>query len=253
MIVALAIIALFLAATHIKRVEPGRVGVRIDYAVGAESQARTETLSAGYHIQWANQVISEYTTARQALSLTRTDGKDDSVRCQDRGGVPISIDVSAYWRIDPENAGNLFMLLPGVGVDDLGVGVVRRAVGNALSQACSRYHYDEIYGDKAVEFSRVATEIAASSLGESYLILDSLTIGEKHFQQAQLDAISAVDRARQSAREAMFGRIAAEEEAESMRIIQEQLAKSPLYLQYLLIRAWDGSFPLNLLVPQPKG
>lgn len=290
-VIVLSFVLTGVVISRVTRIEPGQIGIRIDYA-GENSigDADVEPLGAGYHVAWLGQKIVEYPGAQQTLSLVRkVDGdkieSDNSIQCQDSRGVQINIDATTLWRINPERAGNLFNLRPNASADTIRDQIVRRDTANAVTVACSHFEYHEILGEQRADFAADAAGILKPSLERSFLILDQVIIGEIHLQDAQATSIAQVDAARQAARQAAFlqeqreneaaaaiaeaeGRkqvqiLQAEGQAESIRIIQEQLSSSPSYLHYLAIQQWDGVMPLympgdeglfSFLLPgQPRG
>jgi regulator of protease activity HflC (stomatin/prohibitin superfamily) len=288
-----AAIALFVAilvvATHFKHVGPGTVGLDVNYAAKTDAGKPSITeLSVGYHWQGLRHKIVSYSVAQQTLTMVQRveEGKlkaDDSVKCQDQNGVQLNIDSATYWRVKIPEAGDLFLLRPNVplksdGSSDIEDLVVRSDVRNAIASACSYFTYDGIYGADHNAFEQKVTEILGATLSGEHLQLDQFALREVHLQQQQIDAINRVADARQNvitsslakqqAENEAAGKVAAAEgdkqatikaaeaQAESIRVIQEQLSKSPAYLAYLQVTKWDGRLPLynlgdnqNVLLP----
>lgn len=275
-------------ATHIMRVEPGEVGIQVNYGSSSvRNRPSIKPLSTGYHVQGIWERIVQFPVAQQTMAMVRNteDGEmrgDDSVACQDRNGVQVNVDSSTLWRINTEEAGELFLLRPGrTEIEQIGNDIVRRDARNAIGIACSRYFYSEIFGEKRTEFTSDARNLLAETIIRSHLVLDDLIIGEIYLQPAQQEAITKVANAQQQAKEAQYLQekaeyeaeaaiakangdkqvsiTSAEAEAESIRIVQEQLQESPNYLNYLMITKWNGQLPYvdgeggNMLftLPQP--
>jgi regulator of protease activity HflC (stomatin/prohibitin superfamily) len=198
------------------------------------------------------------------------------VACQDRNGIPINVDSSTLWRVDPDRAAELYLLKPGVPLinsegSDISSVVVRREVRNAVTNACSSYSYDEMYGARRIEFGQTVSTLLAPELAASYILMDKFLLGEIYLSQDQQEAINRKAVAQQAAIEASFlaekakneadaavakaegdkqvAILQAQAQAESIKIIQEQLNASPQYIQYLYALNWNGQLPTTLVLP----
>ena len=259
-----------------KRIEPGQAGILVDYGKStSEGRPVIKSVSVGYYWQWPRQRLVGYPVAQQTLTMVRreAEGKvrgDDSVQCQDRNGVQIDMDSSTLWRVNLDEVQQLYLLRPNMPLTgeeggDIEDTVVRRDVRSAIVLSCSMFSYDEIFGVRKIEFGQDAEKRLRSMLAESHLILDKFVPGEIFLQQQQLDAINRVANAAQAAKEAAFleekakreaaaaiakadgerqvSVLQAQAQAESIRIIQEQLARSPQYIEYVQAQKWDGKLP----------
>lgn len=282
--------SLIVVWTHYKRIEPGQVGILVDYGKStSEGKPVIKNLSVGYHVQWIRQRIVQYPVAQQTLIMVyaEKEGKvvgDDSVQCQDQNGVQLEVDSATYWRVNVNEAGELFLLRPNVPLNNSGGGdiedlVVRSDVRNAIATACGQFTYDSIFGEQRVAFQQDVATILTSLLTREHLVLDQFAVREIHLGEQQMNAINDVSVARQNViKSSLLKQQAdneaaaavakaegdkqvsikqAEAQAESIRIIQEQLAQSPAYLAYLQVTKWDGRLPQyingtgdsNLLLP----
>jgi regulator of protease activity HflC (stomatin/prohibitin superfamily) len=225
--------------------------------------------------------VQEYPIAQQTLTMVRASGEgqvagDDSVACQDKNGIPINVDSSTLWRVDPDHAAQLYLLKPGVPLigspeSDISSVVVRREVRNAVTNACSSYSYDEIYGARRIEFGLSVTRLLGPELTASYILMDKFLLGEIYLSTDQQEAINRKAVAQQAAIEASFlaekakneadaavakaegdkkvAILQAEAQAEAIKIIQEQLNASPQYIEYLYAQNWNGQLPTTLVLP----
>jgi len=283
-VVVVVVIAIALASVSLRRIDPGNVGLLVDYSKGTISGRPDITpLTTGSYrlINPIFQNVQEYPIAQQTLSMLRSANEgqvlgDDSVSCQDKNGIPVNVDSSTLWRVDPERAADLYLLKPGVPLigdpnNDISSVVVRREVRNSVTNACSHYAYDELYGAKRQEFGGAVTELLGPALAESFILMDKFLLGEIYLSQDQQDAINRKAIAQQAAIEASFlaersknealaavakaegdkqvAILQAQAQAEAIRIIQEQLSASPTYIQYLYAQAWNGQLPSVLLLP----
>jgi regulator of protease activity HflC (stomatin/prohibitin superfamily) len=279
-----ALVAVGLAVVSLRRIDPGNVGLLVDYSKGTVSgKVDIQPLPTGSYrlINPIFQNVQEYPIAQQTLTMVRsgTEGQvqgDDSVGCQDKNGIPINVDSSTLWRVNPDHAADLYLLKPGVPLigspdSDISSVVVRREVRNAVTNACSGFSYDEIYGARRIEFAVAVSNLLGPELSNSYILMDKFLLGEIYLSKDQQDAINRKAVAQQAAIEASFlaekakneadaavakaegdkqvAILKAQAQAEAIRIIQEQLNASPQYIQYLYAQNWNGQLPTTLVLP----
>ncbi len=283
-IVLVAIVATgCMAFNSLRRVDPGYAGVLIDFASGTTSgQPSVQSFPTGRYIlimPWEFKKLVSFPIAQQTLTMVRraSEGQvagDDSVECQDRNGVRLNVDSSVLWRVDPGHVADLYLLRPDVPLNDEGSSndisslVVRREVRNAITNACSEFTYDEIYGVRRQDFGSKVSELLDPALSSTYILMDKFLLGEVYLQQEQQDAINAVATAQLKAKEAAYyaeraqnqakaniaeaegekqvAILKAEGEAQAIATINAQLSRSPYYMQYFAISKWSGTYPQML-------
>lgn len=282
-ILVVACIVLFLAATAIQRVDPGYTAIVVDYSVGQQSnqqqlysQVPTGTF---FLINPLTQRVAKYPLAQQTLTMVRRsqEGRvvgDDSVECNDIAGVRVNIDSSTLWRVMPDKAGNLYFLRPDVpltseGGDDVADLVVRREVRSAITYICGTMSYEAIYGVDRLKFADQVKGLLAQNLENQYIEVDSFLAGEVYLQPELANAIADKVNAQQQAQQAAFlkqkaeneasANVATAEGAKKVRILQgeaeaqyiqlvnQQLANAPQYIQYIFSSIWNGNLPSTLI------
>lgn len=282
-ILVVACIVLFLAATAIQRVDPGYTAIVVDYSVGQQSnqqqlysQVPTGTF---FLINPLTQRVAKYPLAQQTLTMVRRsqEGRvvgDDSVECNDIAGVRVNIDSSTLWRVMPDKAGNLYFLRPDVpltseGGDDVADLVVRREVRSAITYICGTMSYEAIYGVDRLKFADQVKGLLAQNLENQYIEVDSFLAGEVYLQPELANAIADKVNAQQQAQQAAFlkqkaeneasANVATAEGAKKVRILQgeaeaqyiqlvnQQLANAPQYIQYIFSSKWNGNLPSTLI------
>jgi regulator of protease activity HflC (stomatin/prohibitin superfamily) len=272
-----AIAAIVLFGFVMQRVEPGKVGVLIDYGKGTDDgKPSIESVAPGqFRFIGPLQRLAEYDMSQQSLTMVRAANEgqvkgDDSIVCRDRTGVQLNIDATIIWKIDTTKVGQLYLLYPDKDLNTLGQEVVRRLGKTALNDACGLYGYADIYSSKRVEFGLKVAELLSTRMGETYMMLASFNMGEVYLQPDQQTAVTAKSVAEQQAQEAAFlkqkreneaqGAIAqaegakkvkilqAEAEAEAIRIINTELGNSPYYIKYIYASAWNGVLPATLVL-----
>ncbi|HUS17965.1 MAG TPA: SPFH domain-containing protein [Chloroflexia bacterium] len=281
-VAAVGCVMTLLLGQFFHRVDPGVAAVKIDYGAGTTAgKPAVISLQTGQFIFFngATERIAEYPIAQQSLTMVQVAAEgqvkgDDSVKCQDIHGIPVRLDSTTLWRVDSAHVGDLYLLHPNTPVgghegSDISSTVVRREVRNALTLACSQYTYDAIFSTKRGEISTDVERVLQPNLAESFIILDKFLLGEVHLEEQQQQAISAVASAQQAALKAGYdkqqaenvaaGRVAtadgdkkvailkAEGDAEAIRVINEQLSRSPAYIQYYYLQKWNGVLPSTML------
>lgn len=266
----------FLSGT-INRVDPGRVGVLIDYYEG--SATGKPVITAVQPGQWKivspTQRLAEYDISQQALIMVRREEEgqikgDDSVDCKDRTGIKVNVDLTVLWKVNPEEVGDLYLLYPGQDLKQVNDEVVRRIARTTVADVCGQYGFLEIAGTKRVEFGGKVAELLAPRLAETYLVMTGASPGEIYLEPEQQKAITDKSVAEQEALRAQYllqqrqyeadAAVAqaegvkkvtilnAQAQAEAIRIINEQLGDSPYYIRYVYATNWNGVLPATLVV-----
>lgn len=136
--------------------------------------------------------------------------------------------------------------------------VVQPSVQDAVKAAVSYWNAEEL---TAATREQVKTDIASritSDVGKEHVIVDQVSITDFDFSDefnhatelkviAQQDALQARNKLEQTKFEANATIIQAQAQAESARIISEQIQQNPQYVDYLYARAfqdhWNGQLP----------
>lgn len=264
----------FVTANFTYRVDAGKVGLLINYQQKAlDGSPRVDIIpqtTVVWYNSWGGQVVFEYPIALQTLSMVANANEgqqqgDDSVKFVTQNGIPLSIDVTAQWRVtDPAK---LYFLMPGVPLDgsfnhDVSTKLIRQNVIHSLNQVGSKYGWQDVSNNEDAIEQAMLSEMEAI-MTRYGVTVEQIALGQVHYTQEQQNAINALAKAQQDAQSAQFekqkqqyladaAKIQAQSQAQQIAIINEQLAKSPDYLQYLLIQMykekWDGHLPGTLVV-----
>lgn len=204
------LIVVLASACGFTRLEPGYAAVKIDYANGGQ---RTDIPAGGYiNYNPVTERVADYPIGQQSLVMVRKAGEgsvqgDDSVEVR-ATGIPLHIDTTVFWRIDPQKIADMFVLRPNVpligktvndGIDGI---VVRRLVRGAMQDIGAPYVYTDLYTAKRPEYVVSVTELLKARFAEEYVILDRLQLGEIYLEDAQQKAISDYNVALQQAQTA---------------------------------------------------
>lgn len=277
-VVIVVIVALVCGLTgFINRVDPGRVGVLIDYGAGTMTgqPVITPQLPGKWIVVLPTQRLAEYDISQKALIMVRRESEgqvagDDSVDCKDKTGIKVNVDLTVLWKVKPEEIGDLYLLYPGQDLDQISNEVVRRVARTTVADVCGQYGFLEIAGTKRVEFGEKVTELLAPRLAETHLLMTGASPGEVYLEPEQQKAITDKSVAEQQALRAQYllqqrqyeadaavaqaeGEkkvtiLKAQAQAEAIRIINEQLGDSPYYIRYVYATNWNGVLPATLVV-----
>jgi regulator of protease activity HflC (stomatin/prohibitin superfamily) len=255
------------------RVDAGKVGLLINYTATKQADGRPKFTvlpqsSFNWYNSWGGEAVFEYPVSLQTLSMVAAANEgqqtgDDSVAFSTLNGIQLKMDVTVQWRVT--NPAQLYFLMPGIPLDgdfnhDVSTKLVRQSVIHALNQSGSTYTWSDVASHE--------NDIEKSMGAQLYQIMDTygiqieqISLGQPHYSDDQSRTISALARAQQESQQAQFlkqkaeyeaaaAAIQAQSQAQQIGIIEGQLAKSPDYLQYLLIQMykekWDGHLPQTM-------
>lgn len=257
--------------TSVRRLDPGEVGVIVDYGKGTttgEPEIRSVQTASWTIINPMSERLVEYPASQRTLQMAKDSKEDDSVRCQDRDGVPMNLDVTITWRVAPASPGQLYLLRPNDNIEGIENGIVRREARAAVANACGTGPFGDVLAKREAFAIKVETALRVA-LEANFIQLDNLLIGESYLGPDQTKAIQAKSVAQEQAAQAQFlaakaqaeadaarktaegardvAILKAEGEARAIEIINVQLGRSPAYLDYLATQNWNGVLPSTLV------
>jgi regulator of protease activity HflC (stomatin/prohibitin superfamily) len=196
--------------------------------------------------------------------------------------LPATATVSINWTVNRTAAMDLFIKYGGL--DQFEERVLDPRMRSAAKAAISRFRADQIIRERQAVVAEIEREIGTVvsmlpitisqaqleniDLPQSYL--DAVLAKEQAREQAErekhnlerqrLEALQRVNTAeavKQSAILTAQGqaealRLTAEAEADAIRLVNAQLAKSPLYIDLVKAKAWNGELPRTLLGENPN-
>jgi regulator of protease activity HflC (stomatin/prohibitin superfamily) len=211
------------AAVFLRRVDPGEVGVLIDYGRGSlrNEPVVSDVPTAKYFIvNPITQRLAKYPVKQQTLALKAIIENNqvvggDAAKCSDQGGIPLWIDTTVLWRVNPDEAAELYLIRPGYSLDidndeveaddgDIEQTVVLVKTVGAISQACSEFAYTEIFGEDRDAFGERIAELLLPDLESSHIILDDFIVGEINSTIEIENSLSTKSSSEQQAQAAMF-------------------------------------------------
>lgn len=267
-IALLLIVGLVFYVNTVHHTDPGNVGIVISYGTLTAGKPAVRVVPTNQYVNinpFAGQTFTEYPTAQQSLVMVKNSSEgeiagDDSVVCQDKNGISVNLDVTVLWQVDPTQAETLYLLRPndpltGSFNSDVESTVVRPVVRNAITESCSSFQWDSIGASKQQLIANAEQIIVPNLAHDGILVTPSnIFVGEVHYSSSQQQTIDTLTQAQVAAEQAQYlqqkatyeadAAIAkAKGDAQSIQIINEQLAKSPEYIQYLIVKEWDGKLP----------
>jgi regulator of protease activity HflC (stomatin/prohibitin superfamily) len=196
--------------------------------------------------------------------------------------LPATATVSINWTVNRTAAMDLFIQYGGL--DQFEERVLDPRMRSAAKAAISRFRADQIIRERQAVVAEIEREIGTVvsmlpitisqaqleniDLPQSYL--DAVLAKEQAREQAErekhnlerqrLEALQRVNTAeavKQSAILTAQGqaealRLTAQAEADAIRLVNEQLVKSPLYIDLVKAKAWNGELPRTLLGENPN-
>jgi regulator of protease activity HflC (stomatin/prohibitin superfamily) len=186
--------------------------------------------------------IYDVRTETYTMSKTVAEGKvkgDDAVQALTSDGQQVDIDISVLFHPDPNRIVDLHQQIG----PDYENKIVRPSARSVTRTAISKYAVIDVYGAKRAQIQEeVATELRPL-FEKSFLILDGLLVRNVDFSAAFKKAIELKQIAQQEAEQKKYELekeriekdrkiIAAEGEAQAIRLRGEALAKNPALIQY---------------------
>jgi regulator of protease activity HflC (stomatin/prohibitin superfamily) len=260
-----------------RTIEPGYVGIVFDKA----SRQVTNTLDPGWvFINPFTQSITRYPIGVQTLVMVQTTEEgvvkgDDSVKVGSREGQTMNADVSVQYSVSRDSAAQLYQTWAGAPIQTIEDNLVRQVTRSALNDIASQYGWEEIFGEKRVEYTQKVSAELQRRFGEKFVKFESLNLRGWHLTQNLQTALDAKIAAQQAAEQQAFAlrqaqikaeqdKVVAEGEANALRAraqgeadatkiraaaqaeANKQLAESltPDLIRYQQLQRWDGKLPV---------
>lgn len=254
------------------RIDPGNAGILVNYAAGSSAGKPVITpLQTGQYIfinPFSGKQLVEYPIAQQQLVLSSRgeEGEisgDSTVPCQMSGGGVLHIGLTVTWQVNSQHPEILYLKKPGFPLtsslnNDVNTTLVYGAVRGDLLDVCTHYAWQDILGDgttasKSDNLKQDLYNDLQRDLGVDGIVINQVFLQERIPDSTIQAVLNAKNQAAQSAYlaqkaqyEANAAIATAQGQAKAIQIINEQLAKSPEYIQYLIATKWDGKMPTYL-------
>ncbi|MEA3432825.1 MAG: prohibitin family protein [candidate division WOR-3 bacterium] len=229
----------------IKVVSPGFVGIRVLFGKVVEP-----TLKEGLHFVNPLASVIRVDTRTQAYTMSgmvregRVRG-DDAISALTKEGLRVKLDLTIWYRVDPEKAGEIYRTI-GMGYEDK---IVRPGVRTVIRDITSRFTTEDIYAEKRPQVTAAIQSVAKEMLEDRGMICEKVLVRNVALPEKVRDAIDLKLAAEQDALKMEFVLKKAEKQAEvkvveakgiaqAQRIINRTLTVK--YLQHEAIEAYKA-------------
>jgi regulator of protease activity HflC (stomatin/prohibitin superfamily) len=272
----LAVVAGGYAISSCKTIPPGHVGVSIAKCSGGG--VSNEPIPTGYY--WKSlfcEDVAIYPTNLQTIILTKsaTEGSlnDDSITVTSREGLPISVDVSLSFTLDPSKVPTIYQKYR-ADITHIAHSYMRQTVREGLQTFYAKYNAEELYSDKKEVARAEVQAYLVDRLGSEGFQIAQFTVNEIRVPAQVTDAINSKVAMTQEAQkaeaevrktralaeqakakaegESSAMRTRAEGEAASMKLradaeayFNQTVGKTltPGYVNYKALEKWNGQLP----------
>lgn len=183
------------------RVDPGNVGILVDYGDGSIEPVT----DVGWKWIGRYQKLVEYNAQEQTYVMDRGDeGQikgDDSTLCTTGDSQQLKIDSATNWRIDPTQVVQVYQYrrdVPLTGkwgreaagnfLEDI---IIRNAVRSAIYKICPEYNWSDLMGTKQVEFQARIDADVRETAPQQGVVISAVTIRNRHPSDAILALMNA--------------------------------------------------------------
>lgn len=276
-IALLAIGGLGLLFTTWRTIDPGFVGIVFDKA----SHKVTNTLDPGWvFINPLTESITRYPVSVQTLVMVQQSAEgvvsgDDSVKVGTREGQTMFADVSVQYSVDRAQAANLYQTWAGAPIDRIEDNLVRQVTRSVLNDVASQYGWEEIFGEKRVEYTQKISAELGRRFADKYVKFESLNLRGWHLPENLQKALDAKITAQQAAEQQQYSlnqakikaeqdkvqaegeanalraqaqgeadatTIRAKAQAEANKLLSQSLTSE--LIRYQQLQRWDGKLPV---------
>lgn len=238
-------------------IQPGNVGVKIR-TLGPAAGIDKAPLSSGWRINLIGERIIEFPVIQRTYSYTKEADErgteNEEIVFADNSGLPMTADVSITIQVQPQAAPRLYEKYR-LSFDQLLDGPIRNDLRSAVAAETEKVGVEVLYsGGRQAVIQRALTIVSKKWAADGVNINQMDWIGAIRYPAAILQQMENKTRLEQEAlaaksleakafAEANAKIAAARGEAESIRIINEALARNPQYVQLKAIEKWDGKLP----------
>lgn len=269
------IIGTFAAIVKVYYINPGNVGVLI-YKGGQNEKGVSDTpLTPGWGFRKLfTESVEEYPTFLQTAIWTKSntegDKEDQSITANSKEGVPVNIDVSISYTLEPLKVPDIYVKYRS-SIENIQKTYLRQSVRQEIQNVFGSYSVEEIYGPKKQEMASLIQAALLNGVGKDGFNFQQFTINEVRLPGNIMVSINKKIQAGQQALEAeqtlkkiqveAEQRIAeakgnaearitnAKAEAEAIKIQAEAIQSQggSDYVQLKAIEKWNGSVPQQMI------
>jgi regulator of protease activity HflC (stomatin/prohibitin superfamily) len=228
-------------------IDAGEVGVQVLFG-----KVQQRTLKAGINVVNPFVNIVKYPTRIQeyTMSISLDEGGrrgDDSVKVRTFDGLEVGVDLTVWWKIDPEKVNKVYENLA-KSTYELEMKIIRPAIRTTVRDTAAVFKMDSLYTGERVQFTNKIDETLVALLSEKSVVVDKVLVRNISLPKLVENAIEEKMRSKQqeeameykkniASREAEIKEIEARGLANAQRIINSTL--SDKYLQHEAIMAYE--------------
>ncbi len=258
----LVLLGLVFLATGCTRVDPGHVGIKVDYMGGNKGVDEIPVVTGFCFYNPISTKILKYPIYVQTYQYTHdtTEGKpvNEEFSFNDSDGMAMQADVSVSYQIDPRKAPYFYVKFRTDHLDVFTAGYLKNVIRDALSNAASQMSAEDILGKRKQGLQKSVEKAVASEVAKSGVIIAQLgfigaircpiAAAMASKAQAEADAITAQNKVKQYRAIANQKVAEAEGEAKSNEIKAKSITPALLEwerikLQQKAIDKWNGKMP----------
>uniref|UniRef100_A0A7C3N5D4 Prohibitin family protein n=1 Tax=candidate division WOR-3 bacterium TaxID=2052148 RepID=A0A7C3N5D4_UNCW3 len=206
--ITVSILLIFIIlVSSVRIVQPGYVGVQVLFG-----NLNKKVLKNGLHFvfPFVQVVMMDVRTQDYTMSIAKEEGVkkgDDAITSLTRDGLTISLDISVWYKLDPQKAVDVYQNIGTNYVEK----IVRPAIRTSIRNATVLYNVSEIFSEKREDLSKKIFDELYANLFEKGIIVDKILL-------RNIDLPTRV-------KTAIDEKIAAEQESQKMVYVLEKERK----------------------------
>lgn len=241
-----------------ERIDAGHVGIKVNNTGGNQGVSKTEYVTGfQFYLKWASKIY-EFPVSQQHIDYEETS-------IVTKGGFVTTIKPSFNYSINGGNVADMFQNLR-VGVKQMEQGWLKNAIIGSVNDVANTYSVDSIFNHRQ-EFEndivkecnkRVSKWFTVSQLRTNIVppkeITDAIVAKTRAIQeeQAAITQKKVVEAQAQNEivtakKDSTVKMLAANAEANAIRVKQDALKESPQYVELIKAQQWDGKLPQTII------
>lgn len=171
--ITVSILLIFIIlVSSVRIVQPGYVGVQVLFG-----NLNKKVLKNGLHFvfPFVQVVMMDVRTQDYTMSIAKEEGVkkgDDAITSLTRDGLTISLDISVWYKLDPQKAVDVYQNIGTNYVEK----IVRPAIRTSIRNATVLYNVSEIFSEKREDLSKKIFDELYANLFEKGIIVDKILL-----------------------------------------------------------------------------
>ena len=240
---------------EVEKVDSGYKGLKVSL-VGSQRGVTNYQYKTGWVVYntWTEQIL-EFPTYQQHIEY-------DNQQLITKGGFPAEIKPTFNYSLKEPNIGDMFVNLR-LGVKDIEQGWLKNAIIGAVNDVANTWEVDSIFGHRQQFEAAIVAECnirlskwfnvsqLRTNITPPEALQDAIISKTKAIQQAEASEQQALTAIAEGKRKVAVARadsaemiINANAAAQAIKIKQNQI--TPMYIEYLKAKAWNGVLPTTV-------